>query len=201
MSLHQIWAMPATPIDHDALRRANEARVARFHRALGAGKRFPGRLLAALAWPIRAMRGHRVRRSTAQVLNGLNDRLLADIGLSRGMIGSVAQRAGHAARIKRREWLSRRTRAALVRRQMAELAQIDPALHSDIGLRPHNFLDMAEAIVDQHMNPQPAKGASSPPELRVIAGPATSPAARPIARPAPAQALRHGTSSDRAACA
>ena len=161
MSLHQIWTMPATPIDHDALRRRNESRVAGYFHTLGIWRRSLGRLRAALAAPLRALRGYRAQRRTVRALQQLSDRALADIGVPRYMIDTVAHRAGRAAREKGRAWLTRHRRARRIRQEMAELARIDPALHADVGLRPHNFKDMAEAIVDGTPDAAPAPGTPS----------------------------------------
>lgn len=203
MSLHQIWTMPATPIDHDALRRCNERRVASYYHAFRAGMRLLARARSALAAPVRALRGYHVRRSTAKTLNALDDRRLLDIGVPRHMIDTVAHRAGRAARAKGQAWLKRRDRARRVRHEMAELARIDPALYSDIGLRPHNFRDMAETIADRARGAETSQGVSAPPESRVNAprvqdhGPAWR--AAPSSRPA--QPPRQAKSQGCAACA
>lgn len=84
-----IWFV-VNPENRDHLREINEARAAAFQDAVRALIRGGSRVVGALSALPRRVRGWRRARRTRAELAGLSDALLADIGLGRADIETVA---------------------------------------------------------------------------------------------------------------
>ena len=109
MAMHYHW-LTTNPELQPYLRRAREERAAAVYAAWKAVTRG---VAAAVGGAIEAVRRARRARRTADALSALSDRQLADIGLTRGEIGSVSRAAAAA---------SPEARATLVELRRAEVA-------------------------------------------------------------------------------
>lgn len=99
-----------------------------------------------------AVRRGLARQRTVAALEDLDDRLLRDIGISRGEIGRIALEASRAAHPYPAGWLRRLgaelRRAATRRQAIAQLAVLDDRLLRDIGIERANIAEMVDARLE-----------------------------------------------------
>ena len=106
---------------------------------------------------VRPMREWFQRRTTYRDLMGLDDRTLADIGLSRGQIPALIEslRAGHAPAVDSRSADIIRPLRLWNRSRLAakDLSTLDDRMLSDIGMVRGDIDDVAEELAERSMRP------------------------------------------------